>query len=257
MYCGNCGYIIATRTERRYSYLPSYYFCTARREPYVMCKSGQFSSNVFDELIYTQLFKNTSMLEKVYDETAKEFNLEEKQNQITYFKGEIGRQGAKKNRVNNLYKEGFIDESEVRQEHTAIRNHALEMENNIAKIEKEISNHNEVEIGNLLFQLVGETNFEIKRDFVVKYVDKVLMYSVLSNDLNWNELYSGRIEDEHWWEGDMIQLKSPHGNDKLIYVELFAFGNPIPLKISLTNVSKQCYISDKLHYEKGHLIIKQ
>lgn len=253
MYCGNCGYIISTRTEKRYHYLPSYYFCSARREPGVLCKSGQFDSKVFDELIYSQLFKNTSLLEKVYEEASKEFNLEEKQAQIAFFQDEILKQEARKKRVNSLFKDDFISPSEVKQEHTAIRNHTIELDNNIAKIKNEIANHNEIEIGTTLMKLVDETNFSIKHDFVTKYVDKVLMYNVTSNDIDYTKLTYG----EYWNNNSKKELRNPHGSDKLVYVEVFAFGNPTPLKISLTNVSKQCFISENLHYENGHLSINQ
>lgn len=257
MYCGKCGYIIATRTENRYATLPSYYFCTARREPYVMCKSGQFDSKVFDELIYSQLFRNNSLLEKVYNDTAKEFNLEEKQNQITYFRGEILKQEGIKKRINSIYRDGYSSETELRQEHTAIRNYTLEMENNITKIEKEIQNFTGFDIESIIKKFAAETNFAIKHEFVTKYVDKVLMYSVDSYDIDYTKLLYGELhyDDQSIFESDFRLLRNPHGNDKLIYVELFAFGNPNPLKMSLTNVTKQCYINSNLHYEKGHLAL--
>lgn len=261
MYCGNCGYIIGTRTEKRYSHLPSYYFCTARREPGIECKSGQFDSKVFDDLMYTQLFKNDSLVEKFHEESKKDFNLQEKQTQIEYFKGEIVRSDAKKKRVNNLYKEGFINESEVRQEHSVIRNHTIEMENNIAKIEKEIQNYRDFDVDYNLFKMTVESNFSIKQEFIAKFVDRINIYKVDTYDIDFTKLYSGGLDDMHIgkysFDGGMQQLKNPHGNDKLIYVEIFAFGNPNPLKVSLTNVSRQCFISDKLHYENGNLTLNQ
>jgi site-specific DNA recombinase len=248
MYCGKCGYLIGTRTERRYANLPSYYFCQSKKETH--CNCGQFDSKVFDEMIFTQLFKNTSLMEKLYEDISKQFNLEEKESQIRYFKGKIIEQAAKKKRVNNLYKDGYLNDLEIRQEHTGIRNETIEMENNITKLETEISNHNSTNIPQMIGRMVRENNFIIKREFIEKFVNKILLYSVDKYDIDFTKLsYSD------FWKDGTKQLKNPHGNDKLIYIELFAFDNPNPLKVTLTNVSKQCYIDDKLAYSEGQLSI--
>ena len=258
MYCGNCGYIIATRTETRYPSQPSYYFCTARREKGVNCKNGQFDSKVFDEMIYSQLFRNTALMEKVYNDTAKDFNLEEKQNQIEFYRGEIVKQGAKKTRVNDLYIKGFMGESEVSQEHTEIRNYTFELENNILKIENEIESFIGFDIKTVIKNIARESNFEIKQEFVTKHVDKIKIFKVDTSDIDYTKLLYGELYPDGYWAAEKMKvLKNPHGNDKLIYVEVFAFGNPNPLKITLTNVSKQCFISENLNYANGHLTLNQ
>ena len=261
MYCGNCGYIIGTRTEKRYAHLPSYYFCTARREPNVNCKAGQFDSKVFDELIYTQLFKNDSVVERFHEESKKDFNLQEKQSQIAYFRGEIVRSEALKKRVNNLYLNELISDSEVKQQHQMIRNATLENENNIAKIEKEIQNYTDWDVDYNLFKMTVESNFDIKHEFISKFVDKIKLYKVDNNGIDFTKLYTGGLDDMHIgkysFDGGMKQMKNPHGNDKIAYVEIFAFGNPKPLKVTLTNVTKQCFISENLIYERGQLTLKQ
>jgi len=237
VYCGQCGYLMGTRTERRYAHLPSYYFCQSRREATIMCKCGQFDSKIFDNHIYNHMFKNQSIVENMYNETRKEFNLEEKQSQIKYYNGEILKQEAKKKRVNSLYRDGYYSDAEVKSEHTVIRNSIIEMENNIHKIETEINTHEEQNIGVVIGSLFLESRFDAKREFVSKFVDKVLIYNVEHNDIDFTSL----------------NLKNPNGNDKLIYVEVFAFSNPKPLKITLTNTSEQAFLSDKLEYANGHL----
>lgn len=257
VYCGNCGYIYASRTEKRYAHLPSYYFCSARREPGIMCRSGQFDSKVFDELVFGQLFRNTKALERVYEEKAREFNIEEKQRQVDHLRREIASQDERRRRVNNLYKDGHIDESEVTREHAAIRNRIQEAENGIASILKEIENHRGFDIRSIIVNMARETDFGIKRDFVTRYVDKVKVYRVDRNDIDYSHLAGFEMfHGGHWNVERGTVLRNPHGNDKLVYVEVFAFGNPRPLKMTITNVSKQCYTGDRLRYDDGHLTLE-
>ena len=248
VYCGKCFHLMGTRTENRYAHTPSYYFCQSRREPTIMCKCGQFDSKIFDELIYTQLFKDKNLLEKVYEETIKEFNLDEKVTQINYFKREILNQEARRQRVINSHLDGDISDKVKDQEKSVIRNNIVDFENNISRLEKEINSHQKKDISEILTEMTYETKFDMRRESVEKYVDKINVFNVESYDIDFTKLTYA-----NFWEKGIKQLKNPHGNDKLIYVEVFAFGNPKPLKVALTNVSKQCYINEKLNYSEGKL----
>jgi hypothetical protein len=247
LFCGHCGYMMGTRTETRYKHMPSVYYCNGRYDITFKCKAGQFNSKVFDEYIYNQLFKNIFFHISMYEENIKVFNFEEKQNQIEFFKSEILKQEAKKKRINNMYKDGHLSEPEFKQEHAGIRNTIVDLTNNINKIEKEIENFQDkdFDLKTILASLTNETNFNIKYDFIQKYADKILVYKANDSDIDFSKL----IYTDYWKAGER-QLKKTSGRNKLIYIEIFAFGNPDPVKVALGNVTKICYTSKDLRYNK-------
>jgi site-specific DNA recombinase len=252
LFCGHCGYMLGTRTETRYKHKPSVYYCNGRFDITFKCKAGQFDSKVFDEYIYNQLFKNIFFHISMYEENAKAFDVKEKLNQIEFLKTEIQNQEARKKRINNLYKDGHIGESEFKQDHAAIRKIQIELTNNIIKIEKEIENHQDWDLQSVLASLTNETNFDIKHEFIKKYVDRITFYKVDNNKIDFSNLtYS-----DYWKDGEK-QLKNPNGRDKLIYVEILAFGNSDPVKVVLSNASKICYTSKNLQFsqERNELTI--
>ena len=183
----------------------------------------------------------------MYEENIKVFNFEEKQSQIEFFRSEILKQEAKKKRVNNMYKDGHILESEYKQEHAVIRNTIVELTNNINKIEKVIENYQDkdFDLKTILASLTNETNFNIKYDFIQKYVDKIMVYKVTDYNIDFSKL----TYTDYRKAGE-TSLKNPNGKDKLIYIEIFAFGNPDAVKVVLSNVSKICYTSRDLLYNK-------
>jgi hypothetical protein len=188
----------------------------------------------------------------MYEENAKAFDVKEKLNQIEFLKTEIQNEEARKKRINNLYKDGHIGESEFKQDHAAIRKIQIELTNNIIKIEKEIENHQDWDLQSVLASLTNETNFDIKHEFIKKYVDRITYYKVDNNKIDFSNLtYS-----DYWKDGEK-QLKNPNGRDKLIYVEILAFGNSDPVKVVLSNASKICYTSKNLQFsqERNELTI--
>ena len=237
LYCGKCGYIIGTRTEIRYPSKPSYYFCTARRDKSVKCDNGQFNSKLFDEIIYEQLFRSRDILVNYFEESKKEFDKVDKEIQINFYTNEIEKLEAERKRTNNLYKKGLITEDEMLADHSSINSKNIEYENQIKKIEKEIKIYNEFDVGKVLGQLQKETNFDIKREFVLKYVDKILVHKVT----DWNIDFS------------KFNLLNPNGSDKMIFLEVYAFGSSVPLRMTLTNVTKQCFINKGLKLVDGKL----
>lgn len=244
LFCGHCGYMMGTRTETRYKNPSSFYFCTGHSNLSLKCKAGQFTSKFIDDKIYNQIFKDGVFFHiSMYEEHKKVFNVNERLEQIEYFKNEIPKEEARKKRSIKLYKDDLITEKELEQDQLSINNKIREYENNIKKIEREIDNYQDFDLKRTLATLTNETNFNIKYEFIQKYVDKVVIYKVNKCEIDFSKLtYS-----DYWREGE-TQLKNPNGRDKLLYVEIFSFGNPEPLKVVLTNHSQICYISKKLNY---------
>lgn len=200
--------------------------------------------------IYDLLFRHPEVMLKVYKESASKFDVEAKQKQIDFYRSQIVIQEAKKKRVNSLYKDGYIGESEFKADQAAIRKETVELENSILKIERDVKNFNGVNLAETLTSFLKETNFDAKYEFVQKYVDKLLIYKVHDTTIDFSKLSFTEMKTMK-----TRNFRNPHGNDKIIYIEVFAFGNEIPLKVVLSNVSEICYTSEKLNYVDGSLSI--
>lgn len=244
IFCGKCGLAYLTRTENRYPSKPSFYFCSGRKDKAIQCKNGQFNSKIFDDIIYDLLFRHHNSMLKVHQDNIAKFDLNSKNKQIEFFKGEIVKQEARRKKSISLYKDDEIDESEFKSDIATIRNTIIDNENHIRKIENEIKSFEGVNMAQTLTSFLWETDFNSKLDFVRQYVDRIDLYKVENCNID----FTGMVY--HPMKSKTIHLKNPNGNDKLIYVELFAFGSPYPLKATLSNVSNIIYTSETLKYDK-------
>lgn len=254
--CGSCGYKYSARTENRYNHKPSFYYCTAIKDKSIKCHNGQFKSSVLDKLVYDLLFRHEQIMVRIYKDAVNEFNIEEKNKEIEYYQKEIKKEYRKKERVVNLYKEEFIDEVEFREEVDKIKKEVIRYEKEITKIERQIEVYNNLEVETIesFKSLKNETNFDIKRGFINKYVDEIKLFKVTDTGIDFTQLT--------YWDLSIdapipkkIKLRNPHGNDKVMYIELYAFSKEEPIKAVVSSVSELCYSSKDLEYKDGLLTL--
>jgi len=234
--CGNCGYLYQTRTETRYPGQPSFYFCNSKSMN-VKCDGGQFDSKFLDDILYKSLFNQSLSVETqsyFKDEQKKLINIEEKNKQLEYFLGEVGIINAKKKRVNNMYKNGYISEVEFNKEQTTLRNELISNENSIKQIQDFIKKYKDVNVIDILKAGKEETNYDTQYEYTQKYVDKILIYNVDNYDIEDLKKYTKK------WEG-YVRNTNAFNKDKVVYIELFAFNNPLPIKVLLTSWTKRYY----------------
>ncbi len=254
--CGRCNYAYLSRTDKKGNGLNPHYFCSGRKDKSIECKNGQFKAEILDSAVYINLFSHTDLWEQLQKETIDSFDIETKQNEIKFCKEEIIKLDIAKNKNNLMFKQGGIDDRIYIKENTRIKSETLNFENRLTKIQKEIDNFmkNKNQEFDLLYSYLSEKNFDIRRDLVEKYVDKVVLHRPEHFSFNFSHLLGH--EDSEDGEGLIIKpLKKPHGNDTVMYVELFAFGNSKPIKFFLTNVSDIHYISQDLEYDPKTLTL--
>lgn len=232
--CGHCNYTFGTRIEKRYPNQPAYYFCNGKYDLTIHCKSGQFNSNFIDEILYKSMFiySLTKETQQYFNQEQKSnINIDEKNKQLLYFKGEIDVINAKKKRVNSMFKDGYISENEFKKEQATLRNDLIDVENNIKQIENFIKKYKDVNIYNILKAGRDETDFNTQYEYVQKYCDKAIVYPV--------ENYDKKTLSKccKIWE-NAKKIGTSLENDKVFYIELYAFNNPNPIKIILTSWTK-------------------
>ena len=252
--CGSCKNKYGSRTENRYVNLKQYYYCYGQMDLAIKCRNGQFKSSVLDKYVYDLLFRHEQIMVNIYKDSAKDFSIEDKENEIEFYKEQILKEGVKRKRVIQLYKEGEIDDDEYRSDIESVRNKTVGFENDINITKKEIKLFSEKEIDNIerFKELKNEDDFSVKREFVDKYINEIFIYRVSDNKIDFTKLV-------HWELGIdsskpvMRKLRNPNNLENLMYLEVFAFGNKNPVKVVLSSLTNICYSSDKLQYQDGVL----
>lgn len=254
--CGSCGLSYQSRTDTHKRGISSYYYCGGRKDKGIKCKNGQVSSKAIDKSVYDLMLRHGEILVTIHNENIKNFSMDEKNQQITFSKNQINEQSSKRNRIIFLYKNGFISEDEFLNDENQISNEVKKIEKEIQKIEKEIQNFNANEIKDLnSFKSIAlETNFEIKRDFINKNVDKVVVYKVSKSDINFSKITYWKLGVDSD-KPEKIELKQPHKNEQLKYYELFAFGNKKPLKAVISAIGMISYSSENLILKNNTLTL--
>jgi len=261
--CGRCGRTYMSHTEKKRKGIFSFYFCSGRLDRNIRCKNGQIKSTILDKFVYNLILQHSDMMLAIHKESMEKFNLKEKEQQIEYYKSEIIKQGAKKKIEIKLLRDGHTTESVFDKEINSIRNAIIEFDKNISSIQREIDTfkgYNPNDDWMKLTNLSLETNFEAKREFIQKYLDKVLINKVDKCDLDFTELNDRIITEPNQSIEEIKEVsftrkfkRNPHGNDNIKYIEIFAFGNEKPIKAVVTQVTEICYDDDNLVFDDGRL----
>lgn len=264
--CGKCGKTYQSRTDlasyydkrisRRGKVKSSYYYCSGRHDSSIKCDNGATSSKALDKSVFDLILRHSEIMVSIHNRNMANFPVQEKKDQIAFYELEIDRVNKKQERVISLYKEGLIDEEQFRKDLADIKRELKDINKEIQKTEKEIQNFNDYEIRDIdsFKSLATETNFDIKREFINKYVEKVEVYKVLKHNLDFEKLV-------YWETGvDSDKPKRVKYNDlqkgeKITYYELFAFGSDDPVKAVVSSRSKNSYSSDKLEFNTGTLTL--
>lgn len=224
MKCGidNHSYVTYTTKTKL-----SYYLCTERngRSNY-KCQTGYLNSKMLDDNLYEILFQHKDSMLTVNNDIRKGYGIEEMNRQIENYKNDIIKLEAESKKVVKLYRSDFYSDDEHAKEQLKIRNKITELNNNISMIVTKLKSYNNIGLAETLSSYWYTDNFDLRREFVTKYVDKILIYKADKTN---------------------IEFKNPlHNNEKIVYIEMWAFGSISPLRIVLTPYSKNVVISNKL-----------
>jgi site-specific DNA recombinase len=235
MRCGHCNFTFITSTNSRTKY--SLYSDNGRQNRYRKClEINALSTKVIDDVLYKQLFLNKDGLVQAHKDLKKDSNIEDKKNQVIYYKNEIVKLESKQKRIVKLYSEAYINEDEFKNEMESIRKDKIEFENKISMNNMSLNIRQFLGTKDVMMKYYNTNKFNVKREFVEKYVNKILIYRVRKTNLKFE--------------------KPLHKNEKTLYIEIYAFGNLEPLRIVLTVYTKNVIVDRNLSYFKeiGYLV---
>ena len=229
MKCGHCGYSFVTQTNTIDKY--SYYLDLGDRDRYKKCRSiGYLKIELVDEVIYKQLFFHKDSMIQVHKDVMSNSNIENKKQQITYYENEIQKLESKRKRILKLYAEEYIEDVELQSNMEEITKNKIEFKNNIELLKNSLQSLQDLSMADTLIEYYYSEEYNIKREFIEKYVNGIFLYRVKNSNLKFE-----------------YPLRK---NEKVIYAEVFAFGNPEPLRIVFSVYSKNVIVDRNLSYFK-------
>lgn len=220
--CGKCNRTFVTYTLKSRTKDEGFYFCSGLNDPNKCSNGNNIAVKLVDKYLFVSLFNHPSVSDKVASDKLLESKNVQLEKQITYYKDEIKKAESKKARYVKLFADGYIDENDFKKEQYTIKNIVIDFENKIKSCESELTYPEDLDISDLLTAVYKSTDYNVKREFIDKYIDKILINYVKSTNINWE--------------------KNIQGNEKIAYLRLWAFNYPEPIHIVMTTRTKQCNI---------------
>ena len=251
--CGSCGRSYGVQTELRYDKSTAYYDCNGRKDLTLRCKNGRVKGSVLDDRIYNVIFDHKDLLIKLKEESLKNFNIDEKEGQILFFKSEINDLNGRVKRLIDLYKDGYIAKNDFNSEQKSNSGKIKEFTFKKEKIQKEIKYFNDSKNDdnwkNDFVKYWANEEFDAKREFVEKYVNELIVSKIKTFDLSnedINKIYSKDEAVSKFLLQETLKKPNKWGAK---YIEVFVFDNPTPIKCVL-------FIRDNLMFHSDLFILK-
>lgn len=232
MRCVKCKRMIITHLYGRDK--RSYYECGGHKKMTNTCEysSLMISTEIADKFLYDALFNYAYLKEIIERETSQTLQKDNKLQQIENYKKEVIDLEGKIRRHKKLYTDGFESYTEFLKETNSIKVQIKKTNDALNLLTNEMETIDKVNVDEIIKTYKTTDNYGLKREFVNKYVNNILMHRIEAANVTW---------------------KNPlHKNEKMVYFEIFAFGYMIPIKVLITPFSKNVIVSKNLQYLKDY-----
>ena len=228
--CGFCGRIFGTQTRNNKT---GYYLCTTMTQPTDICGNiGLINTPLIDNNLYNILFNHKYIEQILTQDTKRDIEKDEKEKQIGYYYSEIESLEGQIGRVKKLYQTELYSFEEMTKELNMITNNIKGIKNNISLLENELNAISEIDINKLIVKYQNAEDFNTKREFVTKYINAITLYMVNIANVKWDH-----------------PLQK---NEKMIYIEIYAFHYNMPMKVLITPYSKNVMVSNNFQFLKDY-----
>ena len=235
MICGKCGRTLVTFKDKNTEY--SYYRCTGINDRIIKCKNGKYiNSKMVDEGLYKAIFTHQYIDEILHREATPILEMETKRKQIDNYINEIESLSNQIKRFLKVYTDGDLPYDEYKLKTNTLKSNSIQLQNSIQVLKNDIENMSKIDIKEIIKTYKTTTDFNIKREFVLKYINSIKVYKIDVAEVQW---------------------KNPlHVREKIIYIELMAFNYPFPIKVLMTPYSHNLIVSNNLqHFPEIDMIV--
>lgn len=229
--CGKCGssFTAETRNNR------GSYYCKGRKDKGINCKNGGFSSELLDSKIWDNIVLSKGIEETYMKDNMSKSKSKETKKQIEYYRQEIDSLEIKLKKNVRLYKDDFITEKEFKKDSQEIKYLMTEYNDKIRMAENSLTQLPVESWQRDLSQILNWSHYETKREFIMKYIDKIVIYSVNETNVPFRR--------------KLFKM------DKVLYIEIYTYMSTQPFKMVISSRTKNLFFSDKLLYKDGGLVI--
>lgn len=239
--CGDCTRHYGARTETRYGYEDSFYYCNGARDLKKRCKNGQVSSRFLEEGIYLTMFAHMDRMLKLKEEQKTTFNLQEKLNQIEFYTKERNENVRELEKLAYLFRKSDMTSKEYELNKRIINVKDDNLKFQIKSINNEIDQFNSISPDKLSVKYFMTDDPNMKQSFIDKYLDKIIIHKIKEVAITEKQIKSKNIEFITLWEDPLNETREwfkkevlyKKTKSRLIFVELYAFSNTEPLNIIL------------------------
>jgi site-specific DNA recombinase len=237
--CGKCKRMITTHIIRRKieKNNTSYYECEGYKKVNNKCDDNKItlSTSIIDKSLYEVLFHHKYIKEIMAIESSQALEKGDKLKQIDYFNSEITDLESKGKRLRRMYADGHTPYDEFTKEINSVTSTITNLKNKVSLLQNEVHTLSKIDIDEIIETYKASEDYGMKREFVVKYVNLILMYRVDAANVKWD-----------------IPL---HNNEKIIYFEIFAFNFNVPIKVIITPFSKNVLVSRSFEYLSNYNMV--
>jgi hypothetical protein len=206
-----------------------YYLCSGLNDETYPCDNGNYiNTGMIDDNLYPILFDHTYIKEILTRDSSDAISLNEKKNQIEYYNSEITSLEMTEKRFKNLYATGYLEFEDMTKEVVKVINQITDIKNKVSLLNSDIQTISKKDIDEIIKNYKDATEYDVKREFVTKYINSVVLHSIDLANVKW-----------------MTPLQK---NEKMIFIEMYAFNYKVPLKVLLTPYSKNVIVSKTLQY---------
>lgn len=222
LYCGCGKRYKSTLYETNQGIIKdAHYSCLGKKTKY-KCTSRNIPVNIFDEAFWKTFCLSTNLFKKIAQEKEEDFKLQDKRNEIKMYQAKIEDIGAEMKNTEHVFRrrgkranwdefdsEMAKYEAKIRDEERRIRN----LKHTIKQFEK----RKQLTEGEYINNIIGEQNFAKRREYIDKYVDRVVIHTCNK------ELSTFKPINKMW------------KNESLFYIQIFVLGSENPLCFACTN----------------------
>lgn len=254
--CGHCNYSLRVRRKVKYKDKEIfYYYCDSQvltGEP--KCHTGRFDAPELDRHIYDNLILGIVSMQSRKFDSSKEKAVMEKR--IKYWQVEVDSLKDEQKRNISLFRKRHIEEDEYDKEYSRITRLINEADSEIKRLGMSIQDYSKANINadQLMKKYYWDTSFEVKKNMVEDYLQKVVCYRVDKINFDITEHY--RTYYLHNAKDGKIRImksdnfREPVVHGVIYYVEIFTYLQQDPIKAIVSSARGINFSPTGLIYDK-------
>lgn len=256
--CGHCnGRKLRTITRIVGTYTNSFYRCPNTYRVKDKCNLTVITSTNYDNILYNALMNRKELLISMKKEQLDKFDIKGKKAQIKFYDDELKFIEKQRTKVIDMYMEDEISKEDMKKRTFDIDTKKREILANINSIENDIKDFKnkdlDKEAKKLYLKKWESDKVEVRKEFIEKYVDKVLVWNISKFDITDEVIDSTKMAP---FRKELLkEWAKNHPKFGVHYIEVYAYKNNEPIRMVYYSKYKIAMYTQSFRYTQGTLTI--